>query len=203
MPRAAYDWLRGDQAGRTLSQPIRRKFRAMNLRLDFRVALALMFALSLLGCGAHRPAQSVEPGAAPEANATTPPQSAAKAGDSGQRSNLDSGDGWEILSQTGGVDFKPYMREMLQVVKGHWYEGMPQEASAGAKGKVAVTVEILRDGTVPGQYPQIETASGVELLDKAALHAVQKSEPFNALPEQFHGPYLKLRIMFVYNMPAN
>lgn len=74
---------------------------------------------------------------------------------------------------------------------------------AGAKGRVSVVVRIERDGTVPGQYPQIGTGSGVEVLDKAALDAIRKSEPFSALPEQFNGPYLDLRILFVYNMPVN
>lgn len=41
------------------------------------------------------------------------------------------------------------------------------------------------------------------MLDKAALDAIRKSEPFSALPEQFNGPYLDLRILFVYNMPVN
>lgn len=175
----------------------------MNLRLGFGLALVLTLALLPLGCGSRRAAQSVQPAAAPKAPVSNEPQSSTKTTGSDERLNLDSGEGWGIITPTQGVDFGPYIRQLLQVIKARWYSGMPQAAMAGAKGRVSVVVRIERDGTVPGQYPQIGTGSGVEVLDKAALDAIRKSEPFSALPEQFNGPYLDLRILFVYNMPVN
>lgn len=173
----------------------------MNLRLDFGLVVALILALMPLGCGPRRAAQPVQPAAAPKAPIPNEPQSSTKGSD--EHLNLDSGGGWAILTQTQGVNFGPYVGQLLRAIKAYWYSGMPEEAMAGAKGRVTILIRIERDGTVPGQYPQIGTGSGVEVLDKAALDAVRKSEPFSALPEQFNGPYLDLRILFVYNMPAD
>ena len=38
-------------------------------------------------------------------------------------------------------------------------------------------------------------------VHNAAMAAIHASKPFEPLPSQFHGPYLKLRIVFIYNIP--
>jgi hypothetical protein len=40
-------------------------------------------------------------------------------------------------------------------------------------------------------------------MDNAAMGAIHASNPFEPLPKEFHGPYLKLRIIFLYNVPVD
>lgn len=175
---------------------------AMNQRPGFSLASTLVLAALLFGCGPHRSVQSVHPPKAPPP-APTEPQSAPKTASAGAESTSDSKEGLEILSSTQGVDFAPYVQQLLKLVKAYWYNAMPQEARAGAKGKVSLLFTIRFDGTVSSEDPRIETSSGVDVLDKAAVDAIRKSEPFDPLPREFRGPYLKLRIVFLYNIKPN
>jgi len=109
--------------------------------------------------------------------------------------------GVRVLSDTQGVDFGPYVRQMLALLKKNWVAIMPEEVRMGAKGKVSVVFEILPDGSLSAGDPQIESGgSGVAVMDTAAMNAIRYSVPFASLPQQFHGPYLKLRIVFLYNI---
>ncbi len=85
-------------------------------------------------------------------------------------------------------------------VKAEWLAKMPDEARNGAKGKVTVQFTILPVGTVAEDKTQIVSGSGNSSLDQTALDALRRSSPFEPLPRQFHGPYLKLRVDFFYNM---
>lgn len=108
-------------------------------------------------------------------------------------------DGVDILSDTQGVNFTPYVNRILAVLKQRWLELMPEEAKMGQRGATYVTLEILPDGSLSPEGVLLERGTGVDVLDKAALKAVDNSTPFEALPHEFHGPYLKLRIVFFYN----
>jgi TonB family protein len=108
--------------------------------------------------------------------------------------------GIDILSDTQGVNFTPYLNRMLAFLEQTWHGVMPEEARMGTKGVAYVTFEILPNGSVPPENLQLERSSGQTVFDKAALDAVNNSAPFEALPHEFHGPYLKLRIVFLYNL---
>jgi len=110
------------------------------------------------------------------------------------------GQGIQILSDTQGVDFSSYIQRLLATLKRNWYAVMPQSAMMGDKGVVYTTFEIDPDGSVPPPDPILERSSGKQPLDNAAMSAIHASNPFEPLPAAFHGPYLKLRIAFLYNV---
>jgi TonB family protein len=111
------------------------------------------------------------------------------------------GYGVDILSDTQGVDFRDYINRLLAALKRNWEAVMPESARMGDRGVVFTTFSINPDGSVSAPDPELERTSGKEPLDNAAMSAIHASNPFEPLPKQFHGPYLKLRIVFIYNIP--
>jgi TonB family protein len=111
------------------------------------------------------------------------------------------GTGVDILSDTQGVDFRDYINRLLAALKRNWFYVMPESARMGDRGVVFTTFSINPDGSVSAPDPELERTSGKEPLDNAAMSAIHASNPFEPLPKQFHGPYLKLRIVFIYNIP--
>ena len=105
----------------------------------------------------------------------------------------------EVLSDTRGVDFGPYLSRVVQAVRMNWYHLVPDEARAPylKKGKVFIEFAILPDGRVAGM--KVTAKSGDVSLDRAAWSGVTASAPFQPLPSEFHGPYLALRFLFYYN----
>ena len=105
----------------------------------------------------------------------------------------------EVLSDTQGVDFGPYLSRVLQAVRMNWYNLIPEEARPPLlkKGKVSIEFVILKDGKVAGM--KIIGPSGDVPLDRAAWGGITASVPFAPLPGEFHGPYLALRFHFYYN----
>jgi outer membrane biosynthesis protein TonB len=110
------------------------------------------------------------------------------------------GQGYQILSDTQGVDFSSYIQRLLATLKRNWYAVMPQSAMMGDKGVVYTEFQINPDGSVPPPDPILERTSGKLPLDNAAMSAIHASNPFEPLPAAFHGPYLRLRIIFLYNV---
>jgi hypothetical protein len=58
----------------------------------------------------------------------------------------------DVLSDTMGVDFGPYLSRVLHDVKQTWYNLTPEKARSPImkKGKVAIEFAILKDGSVSG-----------------------------------------------------
>jgi outer membrane biosynthesis protein TonB len=102
----------------------------------------------------------------------------------------------EILSDTQGVDFAPYLQRVLQEVREHWYELIPESATM-KKGKLALEFAIMKDGHVQGLM--LRQTSGDAALDRPAWGSITGSDPFPPLPTEFTGPYLQLRFRFYYN----
>ena len=105
----------------------------------------------------------------------------------------------EVLSDTQGVDFGPYLSRVLDAVRRNWYNLIPEEARAPLmkKGKVAIEFAILKNGQVAGM--KITGPSGDVSLDRAAWGGITASVPFQPLPNEYHGQYLALRFHFYYN----
>jgi len=105
----------------------------------------------------------------------------------------------EVLSDTQGVDFGPYLSRVLQAVRMNWYAIIPEAARPPLlkRGKVSIQFVILADGKVAGM--QLIGPSGDVSLDRAAWGGITASDPFAPLPKEFHGPYLALRFHFYYN----
>ena len=102
----------------------------------------------------------------------------------------------EILSDTQGVDFGPYLQRLYIEVRDHWYQLIPESVEM-KKGKLALEFAIMKDGHVEGL--RITAPSGDVALDRPAYGAIKGSDPFPPLPSEFTGPYLSLRFRFLYN----
>ena len=102
----------------------------------------------------------------------------------------------DILSDTQGVDFGPYLQRILQDVKENWYRLIPESAEM-KKGKLAIEFAITRDGKVADM--RLVATSNDTALDRAAWGGITASNPFPPLPSEFTGPYLALRFRFYYN----
>ncbi|MGO9086845.1 MAG: TonB family protein [Candidatus Sulfotelmatobacter sp.] len=102
----------------------------------------------------------------------------------------------DILSDTQGVDFGPYLARILQDVKYNWYRLIPESAEM-KKGKLQIEFAITREGNIAQM--RCTLSSGDVALDRAAWGGITASNPFPPLPSEFTGPYLALRFRFYYN----
>jgi len=106
----------------------------------------------------------------------------------------------EILTDTMGVDFGPYLKGIVPIVKKNWYNMMPPSVYPPIKkqGKVSLEFSILKDGKVNGM--KVQTSSGDVPLDRAAWTSITASNPFPPLPEEFPGQRIGLRFYYYYNL---
>jgi TonB family protein len=102
----------------------------------------------------------------------------------------------DILSDTQGVDFGPYLQRILQNVRENWYHLIPESAEM-KKGKLAIEFAITKDGKVADM--RLVASSGDVALDRPAWGSITASNPFPPLPSNFTGPFLALRFRFYYN----
>jgi len=102
----------------------------------------------------------------------------------------------EVLSDTQGVDFGPYLQRVLHDVKINWYSLIPVSAQM-KKGSLAIEFAITKDGKIADMH--LAASSGDIPLDRAAWGGIVASNPFPPLPTDFSGPYLALRFRFFYN----
>ena len=107
--------------------------------------------------------------------------------------------GMDILSDTQGVDFGPYLARIHPTIQMNWMLLEPEAARPPMMkhGKVTIRLLIMPDGKVVGA--NIESSSGDISLDRAAFGGITASSPLPPLPSQFHGPYLELLCRFYYN----
>ena len=106
----------------------------------------------------------------------------------------------EILTDTMGVDFGPYLTRITQIVRQNWYSLMPPSVYPPRlkQGKLAIEFVILKDGKVSGMA--VRTSSGDVPLDRAAWGSITASTPFPPLPMEFPGKILGLRFYYFYNL---
>lgn len=102
----------------------------------------------------------------------------------------------DILSDTQGVDFGPYLQRILQNVRENWYHLIPESAEM-KKGKLQIEFAITKDGKVADM--RLVASSGDVALDRPAWGSITASNPFPPLPSDFNGPFLALRFRFYYN----
>jgi len=102
----------------------------------------------------------------------------------------------EILSDTQGVDFVPYLQRISQVVRRNWHILIPESAEL-KKGKVAIEFAIAKNGQVSDM--RMVASSGDRSLDTPAWGSITNSNPFLPLPAEFKGEYLALRFHYSYN----
>jgi TonB family protein len=105
----------------------------------------------------------------------------------------------ELISDANGVDFKPYLIQILSTVRRNWTSVIPESARLGRRGRVRIQFAIDREGGVPKLV--IAQASGAEALDRAAVAGISASTPFPPLPSEFTGGQVRLQFTFSYNTP--
>jgi TonB family protein len=109
-----------------------------------------------------------------------------------------TGSSLELMSDPMGVDFKPYLMQILATVRKNWFAVWPESARLGNRGVVQLQFIIDRDGQVPKLV--IATPSGSQVLDRAAVAGISASVPFPPLPNQFKGQQIRLQFAFSYNI---
>lgn len=105
----------------------------------------------------------------------------------------------QLLSDPLGVDFKPYLLQVLARVRRNWMAVVPDSARMGRRGLVLIQFSIDRAGGVPKLV--IASPSGVTAFDRAAVAGISASNPFPPLPADYKGDQIRLQMAFSYNLP--
>jgi TonB family protein len=109
------------------------------------------------------------------------------------------GSALELKSDPMGVDFRPYLTQILATIRRNWYAVMPESVKLGRHGKVGLLFAITKSGNVSKVTWAFQ--SGADSLDKAAVAAISASNPFPPLPAEFKGDRVVLQLNFAYNVP--
>jgi TonB family protein len=105
----------------------------------------------------------------------------------------------ELQSDPDGADFKPYLRQILAIVRANWRRVLPESARLGQlRGRTVMEFVINRDGSLPKIV--IAEYSGSDPLDRAAAAGLAMSNPLPPLPADFKGSQVRLAFTFSYNM---
>lgn len=111
----------------------------------------------------------------------------------------DIGSGVELLSDPHGVDFRPYLLQVLNAIRRNWFAVIPESARIGLeKGRVAIQFSISTEGDVPKLV--IASSSRSQPLDRASVAGVSASLPLPPLPAEFSGDEIRVQLVFLYNM---
>ncbi len=105
----------------------------------------------------------------------------------------------EILSDTQGVNFNPYLQRILREIYDQWIPLIPEEARPplSKSGITMIRFTILPDGTIGGMH--LDGSTHDDALNHAAWGSITGVNQFPPLPSQFHGPNLELRIHYLVN----
>lgn len=108
--------------------------------------------------------------------------------------------GVEVLSDTQGVDFGPYLRRIIGDIRRTWIPLIPEEARPplNKQGETLIRFTILPDGRIGAMT--LDGSSHDEAINRAAWSGITGVGQFPPLPSSFHGPNLELRIEFLVNM---
>jgi TonB family protein len=105
----------------------------------------------------------------------------------------------QLKSDPMGVDFKPYMIQVLAAVRRNWFAVYPEAAKTGMRGQVILQFRIDKKGVVVKVGFSGESPS--RPLNEAAVAAISASNPMPPLPAAFKGDSVVLQMTFLYNMP--
>ena len=119
----------------------------------------------------------------------------------GQATDPSSVGNLQLMSDPLGVDFKPYMLQVLASVRRNWFNIIPAIARTGRPGLVQIQFIIDRKGQVPKLV--IAASSGTLEFDRAAVASVSASYPFPPLPAAYSGTEIHLQLAFSYNIVTN
>jgi TonB family protein len=107
--------------------------------------------------------------------------------------------GIDLLSDTQGVDFQPYLSRILKQIHGQWVKLLPDESRSPLckNGATLIRLTIQSDGTLTAMH--LERSAQDHALDRAAWGSITGVGEFPPLPKGFHGQNLELRVHFRVN----
>lgn len=112
-----------------------------------------------------------------------------------------AGGGASIISDTQGVDFNNWLQRWYYETEHTWDPLIPDEVNPPIykQGQVQIRFKVLPNGRIMDGSMVLEGRSGDTALDRAAWGALTGSN-YPPLPREFHGPWIELRAVFMYNM---
>ena len=107
--------------------------------------------------------------------------------------------GVDILTDTQGVNFQPYIARILREIYQQWLPLIPEEARPplSKQGVTQIRFRINSDGTIGGMW--LDGSTHDDALNRAAWGSITGVGQFPPLPKQFTGPNLELRIHYLVN----
>ena len=116
-----------------------------------------------------------------------------------QHSGADAGA--QILSDTMGVDFQPWLQKVIRETYRTWDPLIPEEVNPPIlkRGECEIVFTVLPNGRLQPHAMILTGRSGDVALDRAAWGAIEGAD-YPQLPHEFHGPYIQLRFRFQYNI---
>jgi TonB family protein len=107
--------------------------------------------------------------------------------------------GIKLLSDTNGVDFRPYLIQVMAAIRRNWFAVYPEAAKTGMRGEVILQFRVAKQGLVAKVVYNGQSNS--RALNEAAVSAISASNPFPPLPAEYKGDHVDLQMRFMYNMP--
>ena len=101
---------------------------------------------------------------------------------------------WDSSSDSRGFNITPWAEYVVARIQKNWFISPDREIGKNAVFRVLLIVE--KNGELQS-FELLET-SGDELLDKAALNALDSSSPFPKLPDEFLEKTLTIELSFKY-----
>ena len=109
--------------------------------------------------------------------------------------------GVDVLSDTMGVDFDPYLKKIIREIYNTWLPLIPEEARPplNKSGETLIRFTILPNGKIGAM--SLDGSTHDDAINRAAWGSIQGVGQFPPLPSEFHGPNLELRIHYLVNKP--
>ncbi len=99
----------------------------------------------------------------------------------------------ETSNSAQEINFEPFMRKLQQRIKHNW------TPPKGNKSKrIVVLFKVSKSGELLDSM--VTSSSGIKEADKAALDALERSAPFDSLPENYTGNDIDIQFTFDYNV---
>ena len=105
--------------------------------------------------------------------------------------------GMEVLSDTQGVDFGPYLKRLKRLITASWYPLIPEECypPLNKEGQTLIRFTIQPNGVVSAMH--LDGSTHDIAIDKAAWGGITGVGQMPPLPPEFKGENLQLRIQFL------
>jgi len=104
----------------------------------------------------------------------------------------------ELKSDPQGVDLRPYLAQILAIVRSNWFAVLPESVRMGTRrGRTVLQFALNRDGSLAKVV--ISDYSGSDSLDRAAVAGLSMSNPLPPLPKEYKGAQMRLAFSFNYN----